>query len=188
MSTTASGPFVPVGHSSASARASLPPVVTAPSDAEETSAAYLARTPPVYRGDGRTQSLAPARQLAIVDDEVQATRVDVDDDLVAFCDERDRSAKGRLGCHVPDHQAMGAAAESAVGDERDVATEAFAHQGGSDREHLLHARPADRALVANDHDVAGADALGPHRVVAGGLRIEDPRRSAEVRAARDPQA
>ena len=46
MSTLASGPLVPVGQGSASALASLSPVVTAPFDAEETSAAYLAITPP----------------------------------------------------------------------------------------------------------------------------------------------
>ena len=42
--------------------------------------------------------------------------------------------------------------------------------------------PADRALVADDDDVAGLDLLGADRVVAGRLRVEDAGRSAVLAA------
>ena len=44
--------------------------------------------------------------------------------------------------------------------------------------HLLHPGATDRTLVADHHDVAGLDPLGAHRVVAGGLGVEDAGRSA----------
>ena len=51
-----------------------------------------------------------------------------------------------------------------------------------DLEHLLHARPADRALVADDDDVAGHDLLRTDGVVAGRLGVEHAGRAAVLAA------
>ena len=51
---------------------------------------------------------------------VSVAGVDVDGDRVALVDERDRTARGRLGRHVADRRALGGAGEAAVGDERDA--------------------------------------------------------------------
>ena len=45
-------------------------------------------------------------------------------------------------------------------------------------QHLLHPGPADRPLVADHDDVARHDPLGPDRLVAVGLGVEDPGRTA----------
>ena len=45
-------------------------------------------------------------------------------------------------------------------------------------QHLLHPGSADRALVADDDDVAGDDPLVADRLVAGGLGVEDAGRAA----------
>ena len=66
--------------------------------------------------------------------------VDVDDDLVAFLDDRDRAAERRLGRDVADHQAVGPAGEAAVGQQRDRIAEALADERAGDQQHLLHAR------------------------------------------------
>ena len=50
---------------------------------------------------------------------------------------------------------MRRAGEAAVGDERHVVAQARADDGGRHAEHLAHARPADRAFVADDDDPAG---------------------------------
>ena len=58
--------------------------------------------------------------------------------------------------------------------------EPLAHDRGGDRQHLAHARPAGRALVADDDDVAGLDAAvrhGRHRRL---LALEHARRAAVV--------
>lgn len=69
----------------------------------------------------------------------------------AHLDERNRPADLRLGRDVPDDEAVRAAREAAVGDERDVLAEARTHDDGGWREHLWHARTAFRTLVT-DHD------------------------------------
>ena len=68
------------------------------------------------------------------------------------------SAAGRrLRGDVADGQAGGAAGEAAVGDQRARLAQAAALEERRRVEHLLHARAALRALVADDHDVARLD-------------------------------
>ena len=55
-------------------------------------------------------------------------------------DERDRAAVDRLGRDVADAEAVRAAREATVGDERGVAAAAGALHRAGDREHLAHAR------------------------------------------------
>ena len=63
------------------------------------------------------------------------------------------------------HQAVRRAGEAAVGEQCDRLAQAFADQRRGDAEHLAHARPADRPLVADDDHVARLDAalLAPPR-------------------------
>jgi hypothetical protein len=68
---------------------------------------------------------------------------------------------------VADHQAVGAAGEPAVGEQRDVLAQPLADERRGDGQHLLHARAADRTLVADHDDVALVDLLVLDRVVAG---------------------
>ena len=91
-------------------------------------------------------------------------------------DERDRAAVDRLGRDVADAEAVGAAGEPAVGDERGVAAAAGALHRAGDGEHLAHARAALRALVADDDDVAGLDLAGEDRLHRRRLAVEHPGR------------
>ena len=59
------------------------------------------------------------------------------------------------GRHVADDEAVTAAREPAVGDQRDLAAEAAADDGARRAQHLGHAGCALRALVANHDHVAG---------------------------------
>ena len=131
--------------------------MTAPSEALETSLAYLPNTPLVtvarrllVGGDARGD-------LVVGQVDVEAARGDVDRDRVAVLDRGDRAAVGGLGRDVGDHEAVGGAGEAAVGDERDVVAEPLPHERAGDREHLAHPGAAGGALVADDDDVAGHD-------------------------------
>src|SRR5207302_5893533 len=99
---------------------------------------------------------------------------DVDRDRVAILHGGDRTAVEGLGRDMPGHEPMRGAGEAPVSEQRDVLAQPDAVQGRRDREHLAHAGPAGRALVADDDDVAGGDALvrdGLHRRL---LALEDP--------------
>ena len=154
-------------------------MVTAPSDADDTNAAYFAITPRPCAARAASM-LRPPHDLGLGHVEVEAAIVDIDDDLIALFHDADRPAQCRLRRHVPDHQPVRAAAEAAVGDERHVSDQALADKSGSDGKHLLHAGAADRSFEADDDHVAGTDALGAHGVVAGRLRVEYARRPAEL--------
>ena len=81
----------------------------------------------------------------------------VENDFVAVLHEGDRAADVGFRRDVADDEAVAAAAEASVGDERDVFAEAFAHDGAGGRKHFAHARSALRSLAANDDDVAFLD-------------------------------
>ena len=130
---------------------SSPSVVTAPSDAEETSATYLAMTPRRTLGTGGGHCGAARGEVGV---HVEPAVRDVERDRVAVADERDRPAVRRLGGDVSGHEAVGGAAEAPVGDEGHGVAEAAAVDGGGDREHLAHARAPLRTFVADDDDVA----------------------------------
>ena len=75
------------------------------------------------------------------------------------------------------HEAVCGAREAPVGQQRDVLAEARAVDRGGDGEHLAHAGPARRPLVADDHDVARLDAAVRDGVHRGLLALEDARRT-----------
>ena len=100
-------------------------------------------------------------------------------DRVAVADDRERPAAGRLGRHVADHQAARGAREAPVGDERHGLPEPGADDGARDAEHLAHARPARRPLVADDEHVARLHAPPSAR------RSRTPPRSRTPAPARD---
>lgn len=58
---------------------------------------------------------------------------------------------------MADDHAVGAAGESAVGDEANGVAEACADDGGGGGEHFAHAGASFGAFVADDDDVAGFD-------------------------------
>ena len=97
----------------------------------------------------------------------------VEGDHVAVAEERDRAALGRLGADVADAEAAGGAGEAAVGDQRHLLAHALAGEGGGGREHLAHAGAADRALVADDDDLALLVGALLHRVEGVLLALED---------------
>ena len=103
---------------------------------------------------------------------------------VAVAHRRDRSAARRLGRHVAGHETVRGAGEAAVGEQRHGVAQALALQRGGDREHLAHARPAGRALVADDHHLAGVDRAGLDRGEGVLLALEHPRRALVHRGGR----
>ena len=105
----------------------------------------------------------------------------VDRDRVAFLDERDRAAGLRLRRDVADDHAPRASREASVRDESDRLAEPLPDQRRGRREHLLHAGPALRSLVADHDDVAGADLLRHDRLHALRLGVEHARRSGDRR-------
>ena len=58
---------------------------------------------------------------------------------------------------VADDEAVAAAGETSVCDERDILAETAAHDGRGGRKHFAHSGPAFRPFVANDDDVALLD-------------------------------
>ena len=105
----------------------------------------------------RRPALEPARDLRGRHVEVERLAIDVDRDLVAFPDDRDRAAERGFRRDVADHQAVRAAAEAAVGEQRHGLAEALADERAGDVEHLLHPGSADRAFVADHDHVARVD-------------------------------
>ena len=158
------------------------PVVTAPFGGRADERRVLGQDPGPVAGRAAATSARTAARPRRPGRRGRAPPIDVDDDRVAFLDDGDRAAERGLRRDVADHQAVGPAREPAVGQERDRIAQALADERAGDLQHLLHARPADRALVADDDDVAGLDLLGADRVVAGRLRIEDAGRSAVLAA------
>ena len=61
---------------------------------------------------------------------------------------------------MADHEAVGAAGEAAIGDEGHVRGQAAAVDGAGGAQHLPHAGPATRPLIAHHHDIAGRHGAG----------------------------
>jgi hypothetical protein len=76
------------------------------------------------------------------------------------------AAFGRFGRDVADGQARGAAREAAVGDQGAGLAQPLGFQVAGRIEHLLHAGAAARALVADQHHVAGLDLAGQDALTA----------------------
>lgn len=102
---------------------------------------------------GRRLPGLPARgHLVLGDLKVDDALLGVDDDVVAVMDERDRPAVEGLRHDVADNKAVGAARVAAVGKEGDVLAEAGAYNGRQGLKYLRHARPALRAVIADDNN------------------------------------
>ena len=121
-------------------------------------------------GCGLLPRLASGGQFLRRNGQRQLPFLGVNADGVAILHERNRPAHISLRRDVSDHEAVAAAAEPSVGDERHVFAEALAHDGGSRRKHFPHAGSALRPFVANDDDVAFLDRAvenGFHRLLLG---------------------
>ena len=80
---------------------------------------------------------------------------------------------------MADRQARRAAGEAAVGDQRAGLSQALRLDVARRVEHFLHARPAARAFVADDDDVAGDDLAGENAARRVVLALEHFRRPLE---------
>src|SRR5215471_18465406 len=96
--------------------------------------------------------LAPG-QLCVSQFYVKCTcgRVDLDD--VAVPQQSDRPADCRLRPDMADAEAAGCAREPAVGDQGNLAAHALPGQRRRGLQHLPHAGPATRPLVADDDNL-----------------------------------
>ncbi len=146
----------------------------APSLAEQTVLAYLAKTPRLKRGSGALPGFEACGDLFVGDVEGQLALRDVEGDGVAFVDGGDGASEESLGGDVAGHEAAGGSGEAAVGEESDGVREGGdAFDGGGDGEHLAHAGAAAGAFVADDADVVGVDLAGFDGGVAVVLGVED---------------
>src|SRR5206468_1332588 len=91
---------------------------------------------------------------------VEAALLDVEDDGVSVLDGGDWPTDRGLGRHVTHHEAVARAREAAVGHQRNGGAEAGALQRAGDVEHLAQSRPASRAFVPDDDEVARLDLPG----------------------------
>jgi hypothetical protein len=97
--------------------------------------------------------------------------VEFDGVIVVY--EGDGAAFVCFGGDMADDEAVGAAAEAAVGDEGDAFAEAGADDGRSRLEHFGHAGCSFGADVADDDDIAGPDLAGVDAGDEFVLTIED---------------
>ena len=77
---------------------------------------------------------------------------------------------------MAEHEAACGPGEAAVGDQRHRLAETSAHDGTRDVEHLAHAGPAHRTLVADNDDIAIDDGAILNRRQDIFLALEDLRR------------
>ena len=151
--------------------------VTAPSDADETRAAYLAITPVAKRGSGSRQSARRASSSSSGRSTLRVLLLDVEGDGVAVRQGRYGAAVGGFGGDVAGHQAACGAGEAAVREEGDGLAQALADEGRGDAEHLAHAGSALGAFVADDDHVVFGDASGLHGAHGVFFGVEDAGRA-----------
>src|SRR5690606_13014012 len=96
-------------------------------------------------------------QLLVGNQQVDAALRDVDEDPVAVADQADGAAGRRFRRGVADGQARSAAGEAAVGEQGAFLAQALGLQVAGRVKHFLHARPALRTFVADDHHIARLD-------------------------------
>ena len=114
---------------------------------------------------------------------VEFIAVEVDDDLVAILDERDRAADRRFRADVADDEADRSAGEARVRHQSDDDAALAAQRRDPRRriEHLGHARRAARAFVAHDDHVVVLELPGiaVERIEQALLALEHARLAAE---------
>ena len=145
----------------------------APSDADETSAAYLASTPPAWLLDGAVDGVRPERSACTSSRRASTSKTT-----------RSPSRTRAMG---PPRAASGATCPAIMPWvaplKRPSVTSATESPSprpmmrGGDLEHLAHPRAAARALVADDDDVARADGAGLHGRERRLFAVEDARRA-----------
>ena len=148
-------------------------VVIAPSDADRTRAAYLAKTPVLYRGAGGFHSAMRRANLGVGNFQFQFADFSVDGDFVAFVDGGDWTAQRRFWSHMADHQASGRSAEASVGEQGYAFAQALAYDRGGYAQHFAHAGSALGTFVANHYHVSGFDLLAGHGLHGGFFGIKD---------------
>ena len=151
--------------------------VTAPSAADDTSFAYFAKTPSLYRAGFGVHLRQPCRDFFRWQRDAQLALRQIERDDVAVAHDRNRPAVRRFRRDVTRHEPARRAREPAVGQQRHRIAEPRAHDRARHRQHLAHARPAARSLVADDDDVARLDRTGLHRRERVFLAVEHARRT-----------
>src|SRR5690606_1781963 len=106
--------------------------------------------------------------------QVDAALRDVDEDPVAVADQADGAAGRRFRRGVADGQARSAAGEAAVGEQGAFLAQALGLQVAGRVKHFLHARPALRTFVADDHHIARLDLVAEDTLHCGVLTFVDP--------------
>jgi hypothetical protein len=106
----------------------------------------------------RSRARAPARELGVVDERVDAPTGDIETDLIAIANESERAAERGLGRDVEDDGAERRAAHPRVRDP-DHVLDALFRQLLRDRQvaGFGHSRRAERAGIAQHEDVVGRD-------------------------------
>src|SRR5262252_8272552 len=102
----------------------------------------------------RRPGAAAFGQLGLAQRHVEGAGHGVDRDHVAVVDEPDRTAGRRLRPDMANAEAVRRTGKPSVGQQRDRLADALAVERCGRRQHLTHAGPAARALIANDDDVA----------------------------------
>ena len=120
-------------------------------------------------------------EFRVVHVQLQQQLVGIHGDAVAFLHQADGSTDGGFGGHMANHEAIGAAAEAAIGDQCHLLAEALAHDGGCRGEHLAHAGTPHGALVAHHHHIARLDLAIENGRQAGFLTLKHPGRACQHR-------
>ncbi len=122
-------------------------------------------------------------QGGVVHRQLNAARGNVDLDWVAFLHQCDGALFGGFGRHMPDGEPRGAAREAPVRQQRAGLSEAFGFEVAGRVQHLLHARSAAGAFVANYQYVAGADLVAQYCLYRCILAFENARRASKAQDA-----
>ena len=132
---------------------------------------------------GCQSSCAAASSVSGTPD-VNAAVGKIDADAVAVLEQADGAAFRRFRRDVADAGPGGAAAETAIGDEGHLVAQSHADDVAGGREHFLHARPAARPFVADDHHVARLDFAGENAFAGFLLALENYARPLEDKVRR----
>ena len=108
------------------------------------------------------------------------TGIQVDADLVAVFDDRDRSAFARFGRNMSDEAAVVGAGESAVRHYRCSFMQSQTVQVLEGAVHLHHTRTAFGAFIPDDYHRTGFYLAVQDGFVGCFFRIEDPRLAAKL--------
>src|SRR5947207_8424463 len=111
---------------------------------------------------------------------IERACVGIDLDDVAVAQQGDRTPDGGFRADMADAEAPRGAGKTAVGDQCDLAAHSLAGERGRGRQHFTHARPAARALVADDQHLAFPVFLARDRGKARFLAVEAARRTGKL--------